>query len=53
MNPCRRCNGFGEIVVASHDLGGGAFNDDFDTCPSCHGNGTEPTALQRAIDQTK
>jgi hypothetical protein len=29
----------GEIVIASHDLGDGVFNDDFDECPRCNGTG--------------
>lgn len=44
MTECKRCHGLGEIVVASHHLGGGAYNDDFDTCPQCHGTGKERAA---------
>jgi|HubBroStandDraft_6_1064221.scaffolds.fasta_scaffold02042_2 hypothetical protein len=36
---CTRCGGLGEVAVASHDLGGVCYNDDFGTCPQCHGSG--------------
>ena len=39
MRQCRRCRGMGWIVVASHYVGDGAYNDDFDECPTCHGSG--------------
>jgi DnaJ-class molecular chaperone len=39
---CGKCRGRGEIVVASHYVGDGAYNDDFDTCPVCKGTGIAP-----------
>lgn len=37
--PCRTCNSTGEVVARSRYVGNGAINDDYDTCPSCGGNG--------------
>lgn len=50
---CARCKGTGEVVARSRHVGGGAINDDYDTCPACHGSGTitPPAAEQRTITQ--
>jgi DnaJ-class molecular chaperone len=46
IEPCRRCHGFGEIVIASYAVGDDCYNDDFDTCPTCRGAGTVPVEVE-------
>lgn len=51
--PCSRCQGTGEVIARSRHVGSGAINDDYDTCPTCHGSGTitPPATEQRTITQ--
>ena len=46
---CDRCGGHGWVVVASHHVGGGAYNDDLGYCPRCYGGGERKVA-RRAPD---
>lgn len=50
---CPRCKGMGEVVARSRRVGGGCVNDDWDTCPVCHGNGyvKAPEAPQLALSE--
>lgn len=36
-SPCARCQGRGEVLIGSHSVGGGCWNDQWDVCPSCNG----------------
>lgn len=52
MSPqaCQYCDGRGEVVARSRPVGNGAVNDDWDTCPKCHGHGKAPTQAERVAD---
>lgn len=34
---CRTCKGRGEVLIGSHSVGGGCWNDQWDVCPACNG----------------
>ena len=49
---CPRCQGLGEVLVASRHIGGGCFNDEWGICPKCNTRGYVPSQPEyHALDQ--